>query len=179
MVWPALLNMKMLWRAAVQEDDCEEGDPAYAVCRHVVRVITDVCDACYRFLTALPSVDPENAAREAALHESKVAMMSFLLECAGHCEHGISSLTLDYLSNLTEDMTELYFNYRDAVDAGYSPDSSESSSTSPSPRGTQGHGDGDGDEDQAIWSHCWSLSLVLNLSVCRRRGFLLFLFLYY
>ena len=28
--------------ASVEEEDCEEGDPAYAVCRHVSRVVTEV-----------------------------------------------------------------------------------------------------------------------------------------
>ena len=83
--WPALLSMKTLWKEAVIKEDCEEGDPAYAVCRHVSRVVTEVCDACYRFLTALPA--DNNEVQEAAVHGSKVVMMELLLECCAHCEH--------------------------------------------------------------------------------------------
>ncbi len=169
--WPALLSMKTLWKEAVIKEDCEEGDPAYAVCRHVSRVVTEVCDACYRFLTALPA--DNNEVQEAAVHGSKVAMMELLLECCAHCEQDISTIPLTFLSNLVEDLTELYFTYKDALDDGYSPDSSQSSSSPPQRGGGAGFDEdsANGEEDYAKWTHCWTLyspSLAALLKLCTR-----------
>ena len=176
--WPSLLGMKQLWHAAVAEEDCEEGDPAYMVCKHVSRVITEVCDNCTRFLMALPSIDNNNnnnsGSDENALTESKKAMMELLLECASHNDQEIATIPLSFLSNLVEDLTELYYLHRDAVDDGYSPDSSSHDSHSLSPRGNSGQFQEemcDNAEDTAKWNHCWQLySPTMNalLTLCTR-----------
>ena len=168
MCWPALLNMRTLWRASVEEEDCEEGDPAYAVCRHVSRVVTEVCDACYRFLTAVPN--DSNEAEEAALHKSKMDMMSLLLECCAHSDQDIATIPLTYLSNMVEDLTELYFAYKDVLDDGYSPDSSQSGSSNSPQRqggGMEDNGAAGDEEDYIRWTHCWTLYSPMLASLIR------------
>ena len=106
--WPKLVNLAPYWQQACSSPDCEEGDDAYDVCKHIARLVTGVSDNCSRFLLQ-PSSD-------AAMHACKQGLFQLLLECCKHPLDDISCIPLSFVDNFTGDLTDLYLTFVDESD---------------------------------------------------------------
>jgi hypothetical protein len=107
---PSLVNLIPLWQQASSSQDCEEGDPAFDVCKHIARLVTEVADNCTRFVLQ-PSKD-------APMNQYKQGIFQLLLEFCKHPEDDISCIPLSFIDNFTADLTDLYLTYLDEGPGG-------------------------------------------------------------
>lgn len=105
---PAVVNLIPLWQQASSSPECEDGDPAYDVCKHISRLVTEVADNCTGFILR-PSTD-------AAMNQYKQGIFQLLLECCRHPEDDISCIPLWFIDNFTADITDVYLTHMDEQD---------------------------------------------------------------